>query len=128
MDRSTVLGESRRDAREGSNGPQVDLCHDVLLGEEQSDGNVRGQPKVSSFRSLSSFGCKPVLTILLLHLSDLEQAVESLSELLERPLEEDKIAELRQQTTDKTVYVTKRCKVLLEDTIRGYDEVSWYKD
>lgn len=56
--------------------------------------------------------------------SDLEQAVESLSELLERPLEEDKIAELRQQTTDKTVYVTKRCRVLLEDTIRGYDEVS----
>lgn len=56
--------------------------------------------------------------------SDLEQAVESLSELLERPLEEDKIAELRQQTTDKTVYVMKRCKVLLEDTLRGYDEVS----
>ncbi|GAA5881914.1 hypothetical protein JCM16303_003462 [Sporobolomyces ruberrimus] len=57
--------------------------------------------------------------------NDLEQAVESLSELLERPLEEDKIAELRQQTTDKTVYVTKRCKVLLEDTIRGYDEDRW---
>ena len=60
--------------------------------------------------------------------SDLEQAVESLSELLERPLEEDKIAELRQQTTDKTVYVTKRCKVLLEDTLRGYDEVSIFFD
>ncbi|GAA5912813.1 uncharacterized protein JCM6883_004838 [Sporobolomyces salmoneus] len=57
--------------------------------------------------------------------NDLEQAVESLSELLERPLEEDKIAELRQQTTDKTVYVTKRCKVLLEDTLRGYDEDRW---
>lgn len=54
--------------------------------------------------------------------SDLEQAVESLSELLERPLEEDKIAELRQQTTDKTVYVAKRCKVLLDDTLRGYEE------
>ncbi|GAA5939252.1 hypothetical protein JCM1841_002933 [Sporobolomyces salmonicolor] len=57
--------------------------------------------------------------------NDLEQAVESLSELLERPLEEDKIAELRQQTTDKTVYVAKRCKVLLEDTLRGYDEDRW---
>ncbi|GAA5943109.1 E3 ubiquitin-protein ligase HEL1 [Sporobolomyces koalae] len=57
--------------------------------------------------------------------NDLEQAVESLAELLERPLEEDKIAELRQQTTDKTVYVTKRCKVLLEDTLRGYDEDRW---
>ncbi|GAA5842304.1 hypothetical protein JCM5353_000962 [Sporobolomyces roseus] len=61
--------------------------------------------------------------------NDLEQAVESLSELLERPLEEDKIAELRQQTTDKTVYVMKRCKVLLEDTLRGYDEDRWiWKD
>ncbi|PRQ72460.1 hypothetical protein AAT19DRAFT_16384 [Rhodotorula toruloides] len=54
--------------------------------------------------------------------NDLEQAVESLSELLERPLEEDKIAELRRQTTDKTVYVAKRCKVLLDDTLRGYEE------
>ncbi|GAA6013964.1 hypothetical protein JCM10207_000187 [Rhodosporidiobolus poonsookiae] len=57
--------------------------------------------------------------------NDLEQAVEALSELLERPLEEDKIAELRQQTTDKTVYVAKRCKVLLDDTMRGYDEDRW---
>ncbi|GAA6039888.1 hypothetical protein JCM8097_006784 [Rhodosporidiobolus ruineniae] len=57
--------------------------------------------------------------------NDLEQAVEALSELLERPLEEDKIAELRQQTTDKTVYCAKRCKVLLDDTLRGYDEDRW---
>ncbi|GAA5919530.1 hypothetical protein JCM6882_004763 [Rhodosporidiobolus microsporus] len=57
--------------------------------------------------------------------NDLEQAVESLAELLERPLEEDKIAELRQQTTDKTVYVAKRCKVLLDDTLRGYEEDRW---
>lgn len=45
--------------------------------------------------------------------------------MLERPLEEDKIAELRQQTTDKTVYVTKRCKILLDDTLQGYDEDRW---
>lgn len=57
--------------------------------------------------------------------SDLEQAVESLSELLERPLEEDKIAALRQQTTDKTVYVAKRCKVLLDDTLAGYEDERW---
>ncbi|SCV67795.1 BQ2448_5406 [Microbotryum intermedium] len=57
--------------------------------------------------------------------NDLEQAVESLAELVERPLEEDKIAQLRQQTTDRTVYVAKRCKVLLEDTLRGYDEERW---
>ncbi|BGP15687.1 hypothetical protein JCM10213_006142 [Rhodosporidiobolus nylandii] len=54
--------------------------------------------------------------------NDLEQAVEALSELLERPLEEDKIAELRQQTTDKTVYCAKRCKILLDDTLKGYEE------
>ena len=36
--------------------------------------------------------------------ADLEQAVEGLSELLEKPLDEDKIAELRQQTTDKVRY------------------------
>ncbi|GAA5828559.1 hypothetical protein JCM3770_005572 [Rhodotorula araucariae] len=57
--------------------------------------------------------------------NDLEQAVEALSELLERPLEEAKIAELRQQTTDKTVYVAKRCKVLLDDTLQGYEDERW---
>lgn len=57
--------------------------------------------------------------------NDLEQAVESLSELLEKPLDEAKIAELRQQTTDKTVYVSKRCNILLDDTLRGYDEDRW---
>lgn len=55
--------------------------------------------------------------------SDLEQAVESLAELMEKPIEEEKIAELRQQVTDKTVYVARRCQVLLEDTLKGYDEV-----
>lgn len=35
--------------------------------------------------------------------ADLEQAVEALSELLEKPIEKDAIATLRQQVTDKTV-------------------------
>lgn len=48
-----------------------------------------------------------------------------MSELLEAPLEEDKIAEIRAKTTDKTVYVARRCQILLEDTIRGYDEERW---
>lgn len=34
---------------------------------------------------------------------DLEKAVEDLSELLEEPIEPEKIAELRQKMTDKTV-------------------------
>ncbi|ORY88042.1 hypothetical protein BCR35DRAFT_301941 [Leucosporidium creatinivorum] len=58
--------------------------------------------------------------------ADLEQAVEGLSELLEKPLDEEKIAELRQQTTDKTVYVSKRCQILLDDTLRGYEEDRWH--
>jgi hypothetical protein len=35
--------------------------------------------------------------------SDLEQAVEALSELLEKPIEREGIPALRQQVTDKTV-------------------------
>lgn len=35
--------------------------------------------------------------------NDLEQAVESLTELLEKPIEADTIPELRATTTDKTV-------------------------
>lgn len=57
--------------------------------------------------------------------NDLEQAVESLAELMEKPIEEDKIAETRQQVTDKTVYVQRRCAILLEDTLKGYEEERW---
>jgi len=38
--------------------------------------------------------------------ADLEQAVEGLSELLEKPLDEERIAELRQQTTDKVRFLS----------------------
>lgn len=37
--------------------------------------------------------------------SDLEKAVEDLSELLEQPIETDSISALRQKITDKTVRV-----------------------
>lgn len=36
---------------------------------------------------------------------DLEKAVEDLSELLEEPIDPEKIAELRQKMTDKTVRI-----------------------
>lgn len=78
--------------------------------------------------------------------ADLEQAVEALSELLEKPIEKDGIAVLRQQVTDKTVrlsplarsflrslvaddetvsfqvYVQKRHDILLDDSLKGYLE------
>lgn len=56
---------------------------------------------------------------------DLEKAVEALSELLERPIETETIASLRQQVTDKTVYVLKRNEVMLEDTAKGFQEGRW---
>lgn len=56
---------------------------------------------------------------------DLEKAVEALSELLERPIEPETVASLRQQITDKTVYVLKRNEVMLEDTANGFLEGRW---
>ncbi|TPX51356.1 hypothetical protein SeLEV6574_g00333 [Synchytrium endobioticum] len=56
---------------------------------------------------------------------DLEMAVEQLSELLEKPIEPEKIAELKQQVLDKTVYVSSRREVLLTDTTHGLAEGRW---
>jgi ariadne-1 len=57
--------------------------------------------------------------------SDLEKAVEDLSELLESPIEPETIPALRQKVTDKTVYVQKRNDIMLEDTATGYFEGRW---
>ncbi|KAF9163293.1 hypothetical protein BGX20_001374 [Mortierella sp. AD010] len=56
---------------------------------------------------------------------DLEVAVEALSELLEKPIEKEKIAELRQQVLDKTVYVGVRREVVLDDTAKGLVDGRW---
>ncbi|KAI8988618.1 hypothetical protein BDF20DRAFT_953743 [Mycotypha africana] len=56
---------------------------------------------------------------------DLEMATEQLSELLEKPLEPEKIAELRQAVLDKSVYVKSRREILLEDTAKGLQEGRW---
>jgi ariadne-1 len=57
--------------------------------------------------------------------SDLERAVEDLSELLEQPIDTESIPVLRQRVTDKSVYVQKRNEILLEDTAKGYIEERW---
>lgn len=57
--------------------------------------------------------------------SDLELAVENLSELLEAPIEAESIAELRAKTQDKTVYVQKRHAAMLRDTLEGLAEDRW---
>ncbi|KAI7881809.1 hypothetical protein K492DRAFT_176902 [Lichtheimia hyalospora FSU 10163] len=56
---------------------------------------------------------------------DLEMATEQLSELLEKPLEKEKIAQLRQAVLDKSVYVKHRREILLEDTAKGLLEGRW---
>ncbi|KAI9145946.1 hypothetical protein BKA69DRAFT_1024375 [Paraphysoderma sedebokerense] len=56
---------------------------------------------------------------------DLEMAVEQLSELLEKPIEKEKIAELRQQVLDKMVYVSTRREIVLEDTAKGLADGRW---
>jgi len=57
--------------------------------------------------------------------SDLEKAVEDLSELLESPIEPETIPVLRQKMTDKTVYVAKRNEIVLEDTAKGFADGRW---
>ena len=56
---------------------------------------------------------------------DLERAVEDLSELLESPIEAENIPTLRQQVTNKTVYVQKRNEIVLEDTAVGFLDGRW---
>ncbi|KAJ2926523.1 hypothetical protein H1R20_g10583, partial [Candolleomyces eurysporus] len=56
---------------------------------------------------------------------DLEKAVEELSELIESPLEAENIPTLRQQVTNKTVYVAKRNEIVLEDTANGFLDGRW---
>ncbi|KAI0032690.1 hypothetical protein K488DRAFT_12260, partial [Vararia minispora EC-137] len=56
---------------------------------------------------------------------DLEKAVEDLSELLEQSIEPETIPSLRQKVTDKTVYVSKRNEIMLDDTAAGYTEGRW---
>ncbi|TDL20140.1 hypothetical protein BD410DRAFT_791225 [Rickenella mellea] len=57
--------------------------------------------------------------------ADLERAVEQLSQMLDEPITKETIKELRQRVTDKTVYVTKRHEVVLDDVAKGLMEGQW---
>jgi len=54
---------------------------------------------------------------------DLEMAVEQLSELFEKPV--DQLANLKVEMMDKTAYVSSRRIMLLEDTAKGLAEDRW---
>ena len=55
----------------------------------------------------------------------MERAVEELSEKIESPIEPETIPALRQDVTNKTVYVAKRNEIMLEDTANGFLEGRW---
>ncbi|KAK4056809.1 hypothetical protein OIO90_002058 [Microbotryomycetes sp. JL221] len=57
--------------------------------------------------------------------NDLERVVETLAELIEKPLPENDLASFRQDVLDKSNYVQKRTDVILNDTLAGYDEERW---
>ena len=56
---------------------------------------------------------------------DLEMAVEHLSELLESRIDPSTIPQLKQKVLDKTVYVSSRMEILLEDCAQGLLEDRW---
>ncbi|KAK9238294.1 hypothetical protein V1525DRAFT_401629, partial [Lipomyces kononenkoae] len=55
---------------------------------------------------------------------DLEMAVEQLSELFEKPIQE--LAGLKVTVMDKTAYVNNRRQILLDDTARGLRDGRWW--
>lgn len=57
--------------------------------------------------------------------ANLEQAVESLSEMLEKPIDATTIMQLKSDMVNKTNYVEKRSKIILEDTLQGHYESRW---
>lgn len=56
--------------------------------------------------------------------ANLEQAVEELSELLEKPIAPETIPQMRADVTNKTAFVQKRSDIILQDTLLGHWEVS----
>jgi hypothetical protein len=96
----------------------MDVRDGLLSSEWQPESDVRRQPAVSISVCTN-------VALLLAGYSDLERAVEDLSELLEQPIENECIPVLRQKVTDKSVYVQKRNEILLEDTAKGYLEERW---
>ncbi|EIN07986.1 hypothetical protein PUNSTDRAFT_135502 [Punctularia strigosozonata HHB-11173 SS5] len=57
--------------------------------------------------------------------ADLEKAVEQLAQLIEEPIEEGSVRDLRARVVDKMVYVQKRHEVVMKDTAAGLMEGSW---
>lgn len=55
--------------------------------------------------------------------ANLEQAVEALSEMLEKPIDATTIMQLKSDMVNKTNYVKKRAEIILDDTLKGHYEV-----
>ncbi|EGF84003.1 hypothetical protein BATDEDRAFT_9163 [Batrachochytrium dendrobatidis JAM81] len=57
--------------------------------------------------------------------SDLEMAVEALSELIEQPIDPTTVSKTKQLVLDKMAYVSSRREILLVDTSKGLLEGRW---
>ena len=80
------------------NDTQVDLRNGALPGSRQQEAFIRGYSSVRYLLMKSQ-------VIDVGFNSDLEKAVEQLSELLNEPIVDNKIPELRQKVIDKTVCI-----------------------
>jgi ariadne-1 len=56
--------------------------------------------------------------------ANLEQAVEDLSEMLEKPIDAETVPQIRADVTNKTAFVQKRSDIIFQDTLSGHWEVS----
>ncbi|KAI5454771.1 hypothetical protein NCC49_003655 [Naganishia albida] len=57
--------------------------------------------------------------------ANLEQAVEDLSEMLEKPIEPATVPQIRTDVTNKTAFVQKRSDIIFHDTLSGHWEHRW---
>lgn len=103
LDRGPVCQEGGRHAGGSEDDAQVDVRYGLLVSRACS-------PSLSLFSIVdmsiyynASLAKNNQTALFEDNQSDLEQAVEALSELLEKPIESDTIPALRQQVTDKTV-------------------------
>jgi hypothetical protein len=107
LDRSPVRQEGCRRPRSSEDDSQMDVRHGFLVrclcpSVSSSRSRLALLRLVVAFFDLS-LKRNNLTTLFEDNQSDLEQAVEALSELLEKPIEREGIPALRQQVTDKTV-------------------------
>ncbi len=98
----------------------MDVCDGILVSREVP---AIGLGVRLNFRPRYSLKKCNSTTIFEDNQANLEQAVEDLSEMLERPITPATIPEIREKVTNKTAFVQKRSDIILQDTLMGNWEV-----